>query len=98
MHAESETFCQQHHFLSVPKWISMDELLRILLRFIYHGAAAAFAAAVAVITTIEHKKMARKNKYTLNRSHKQSEREKRRKIKYEEFLPLFVQLYLKNSL
>lgn len=55
MHTESETFCQQHHFLSVPKWISMDELLRILLRFIYHAAAAAATSftAVAVITTIK---------------------------------------------
>lgn len=43
VHAESENFCQQHHFLSVPKWISMDELLRILSRFMYHVAAIVVA-------------------------------------------------------
>lgn len=55
VHGESETFCQQHHFLSVPKWISMDELLKILLRFIYHAVVvvAVAAAATVVITTIK---------------------------------------------
>lgn len=53
VHAESETFRQQHHFLSVPKWISMDELLRILLRFIYHAAANVAAATAVAAATIK---------------------------------------------
>lgn len=68
VHAKSETFRQQHHFyLSVPKCIPMDELLKILLRFICHGSVAAtvVVAAIVSITTIKQEDgMQQKNKNT----------------------------------
>lgn len=77
VHGESETFCQQHHFVSVPKWIPMDELLRILLRFIY-DAAVIVAAAHRHHRYYHHpsiKEIARrKKKYTIALANIPSER------------------------